>query len=144
MAPDAQQPVMIVFYLAPTFSLFDFSLAVETLRLANQVLGYADHRWRIASETGVPVRSSCGVPVTSTSSMADEQRYLFNELCPGMVCICSNNVAVGCDIKLSKPWLLSCSNKEVAIGGFGCSWICLMAKPARYIGITWRVLFSNL
>lgn len=52
MAPDAQQPVMIVFYLAPTFSLFDFSLAVETLRLANQVLGYADHRWRIASETG--------------------------------------------------------------------------------------------
>lgn len=43
-----------------------------------------------------------------------------------MDCICSNNVAVDCDIKISKPWLLSCRNNEVAIGRFGRSFHVLV------------------
>ncbi|MEL4375915.1 AraC family transcriptional regulator [Brucella cytisi] len=143
MAPDAQQPVMIVFYLTPTFSLLEFSLAVETLRLANQALGCPAYRWRIASQTGNQVSSSCGVPITTTSTVAEERRYLFNDLRPDMVCICSDDVTVGFAGKTFKSWLLECNIMDVAIGGIG-SGSHILAELGILDGKTCSIHWKNV
>eukprot|EP01035_Chromulina_nebulosa_P060373 gene60373-82604_t len=39
----------LVFFLVPHFTLLPFSGAIETLRIANRMLGYAAYEWRLAS-----------------------------------------------------------------------------------------------
>ncbi|TIQ40686.1 MAG: GlxA family transcriptional regulator, partial [Mesorhizobium sp.] len=48
-------------YLELGFSLQAFSSAVEALRLANEVLESEIYAWRVVSDDGHPVRSSCGL-----------------------------------------------------------------------------------
>jgi transcriptional regulator GlxA family with amidase domain len=48
----------IVFFLVPEFTLIAFATAIEPLRAANRMLGYAAYEWRLASVDGKPVKAS--------------------------------------------------------------------------------------
>lgn len=119
MATKAQQPFMIVFYLATDFSLLEFSLAVETLRLTNEALGYQAYRWRLASENGDKINASCGVELTTSCSIDEEKRNHFNDVGPTMICICSDDVAIGVASSALKSWLFECRNRDIKLGAVG-------------------------
>ncbi len=53
----------IVFFLVPNFTMLPFSAAVETLRIANRMLGYEAYQWppRTASRS-IPPPASASKP----------------------------------------------------------------------------------
>ena len=79
----------LVFFLVPHFTMLPFSAAIETLRIANRMLGYAAYTWRLASPDGEKVYSSSGIGIEVNSSLADERRNLGGENRPNMVLVCS-------------------------------------------------------
>ena len=78
----------LVFFLVPNFSMLPFSAAIETLRIANRMLGYEAYTWRLASTDGQQVLSSSGIGIEVNSSLADERKYLGGENRPSMVLVC--------------------------------------------------------
>ena len=75
----------LVFFLVPHFTMLPFSAAIETLRIANRMLGYSAYTWRLASVDGQKVYSSSGIGIEVNTSLADERRYLSGENRPNMV-----------------------------------------------------------
>src|SRR5215207_9999927 len=62
----------VVFFMVPQFTMLPFSAAVDTLRIANRMLGYQAYTWRLTSVDGEKVYSSCGIGVEANSSLAEE------------------------------------------------------------------------
>ncbi len=71
---DGTEPVSYVFLLAEEFSLIAFASAIEPLRLANRGAGKDVYEWKLISETGEAVRSSCGASVEVTGGLDDVTR----------------------------------------------------------------------
>ena len=61
MSRNSQKKRSIVFFLIPQFTMLPFAAAVETLRIANRMLGYQAYEWRLASLDGQKVMSSSGI-----------------------------------------------------------------------------------
>lgn len=61
----------IVFFLVPNFTMLPFSAAVETLRIANRMLGYEAYEWRLSSVDGQKVYSSSGIALEAKTALAD-------------------------------------------------------------------------
>src|SRR6476620_5104053 len=61
----------LVFFLVPHFTMLPFSAAVETLRIANRMLGYSAYTWRLASVDGQKIYSSSGIGIEVNTSLAD-------------------------------------------------------------------------
>ena len=79
----------LVFFMVPQFTMLPFSAAIDTLRIANRMLGYQAYTWRLTSVDGQKVYSSCGIGVEANTSLADERRNLGGEYRPSMVLVCS-------------------------------------------------------
>ena len=77
----------LVFFLIPHFTMLPFAAAIETLRIANRMLGYSAYEWRLASTDGQKVYSSSGIGIEVNSSLADERRNLGGESRPNMVLV---------------------------------------------------------
>ena len=90
-ATSSKQPVKrtLVFFLVPDFTMLPFTAAVETLRIANRMLGYRAYDWRLCSSDGDKVSSSAGIAVEVNTSVADERKNLGGENRPNMVLVCS-------------------------------------------------------
>jgi len=71
---DGPEPVSYVFLLVEDFSMIAFASAIEPLRLANRGAGRDIYEWRLLSETGEPVRSSCGARVEVSCGLSDVAR----------------------------------------------------------------------
>jgi transcriptional regulator GlxA family with amidase domain len=69
----------LVFFMVPQFTMLPFSAAIDTLRIANRMLGYQAYTWRLTSVDGNKVYSSCGIGVEANSSLAEERRHLGGE-----------------------------------------------------------------
>ena len=68
----------IGFILAKSFTLSAFALFVDTLRLASDMLdksGRVLADWDALSATRQTIRSSCGIDVAPTASLADPARF---------------------------------------------------------------------
>ena len=66
IAPMSKAPTKkrsLVFFLVPHFTMLPFSAAIETLRIANRMLGYSAYTWRLASADGEKVYSSSGIGI---------------------------------------------------------------------------------
>ena len=95
----------IVFFLVPHFTILPFAAAIETLRIANRMLGYPAYTWRLASTDGERVESSSGIGIEVSSSLADERRFLGNENRPNMVLVCSGVYVEEFNNKSVSAWL---------------------------------------
>lgn len=89
MSRNSQKKRSIVFFLIPQFTMLPFAAAVETLRIANRMLGYAAYEWRLSSLDGQKVMSSSGICLEVDTCLADERRYVSGENRPEMAIICS-------------------------------------------------------
>lgn len=73
------------FLLLPRFTLLAFSAALDPLRIANQLAQRPLYRWRVCSENGRPVRSSCGMSVNVDQPLASFAASTDLVICGGTV-----------------------------------------------------------
>ncbi len=71
---DGTEPISYVFLLVEEFSLIAFASAIEPLRLANRGAGKDIYDWKLVSETGEAVCSSCGACVEVSGGLDDASR----------------------------------------------------------------------
>src|SRR5690606_3941174 len=106
----------LVFFLVPDFTLLPFTAAVETLRIANRMLGHEAYTWRLCSADGEKVRSSAGIALEVNASVADERRNLAGENRPNMVLVCSGIEIERYHNKTVNAWLRESYNRGIAVG----------------------------
>ncbi|CAN0656049.1 MULTISPECIES: GlxA family transcriptional regulator [Nitratireductor] len=117
MAEEHSCKRSIVFFLIPDFTMMAFAAALEPLRAANRMAGYAAYQWRLASADGLPVRASNGVEVAVSSSLADERRMMTGHERPSMVIVCSGLNVEDYSDKTVFAWLREEYNRGVTLGG---------------------------
>ncbi|TIL44467.1 MAG: GlxA family transcriptional regulator [Mesorhizobium sp.] len=104
-------------YLGPGFSLQAFSSAVEALRLANEVLESESYAWRIVSDDGHPVRSSCGLTISVDTSLKEERGLLGKMgFFPSVAVICGGSHPFSANQALH-GWLRECRARKLCLVG---------------------------
>lgn len=134
---------LFVFYLVPDFTLLALTSAIESLRLANTVLGYDAYAWRVASADGNRVRSSCGLSIEPDCSIAAERSALSTLSRPGMAIVAAGrNVEKHMD-RSAEAWLRECGRRGVKIGSL-CTGAYLLARAGLLDGKRCTMHWENL
>lgn len=133
----------IVFFLVPHFTLLPFAAAVETLRIANRMLGYTAYIWRLSSADGQKVYSSCGIGLDVNSSLADERRYMTSDNRASMVLLCSGVYVEEFSNKSVNAWLREVYNRGVAVGSL-CTGAHVLAQAGLLNGKRCAIHWENL
>lgn len=133
----------LVFFLIPEFTLLPFAAAVETLRIANRMLGYPAYDWRLASADGAKVFSSSGIALDVDSSLADERRNLGGEHRPNMVLICSGINVEDFNNRSVFAFLRETYNRGVAVGSL-CTGAHILAQAGLLNGKRCAIHWENL
>lgn len=133
----------IVFFMVPQFTMLPFTAAVETLRIANRMLGYDAYEWRLASIDGLKVTSSSGIALEANTSLAEERKCISGENRPSMVLVCS-----GIDIdqyvnKSVNAWLREVNNRGIAVGSL-CTGAHVLAQAGLLNGKRCAIHWENL
>ncbi|MET3598034.1 transcriptional regulator GlxA family with amidase domain [Mesorhizobium shonense] len=102
-------------YLGPGFSLLAFSGALEALRLANEVLQSDIYGWRVVSDDGLPVRSSCGVTISVDRSLKEERHVQMGSF-PSAAVICGGSHPLAANRALY-GWLRECRARKLCLVG---------------------------
>ncbi|MCV9940691.1 GlxA family transcriptional regulator [Boseaceae bacterium BT-24-1] len=123
---------LFVFYLLPEFTLLAFSSAIETLRLANAVLGCDAYTWRLVTSSGDEAQASCGVSLKSDSAIAIERTRASHPNRPFMVVICGGRNVERYASKATESWLRECRQNGIAIASL-CTGAHLLAR-AKLLG----------
>jgi transcriptional regulator GlxA family with amidase domain len=132
-----------VFFLVPHFTLLPFTAAIETLRVANRMLGYAAYSWRLCSADGQKVYSSCNIGVEVHSSVTDERRNLMSENRPDMVFACSGVFVKEFRNKSTFAWLRETYHRGVAVGSL-CTGTHILAQAGLLNSIRCAIHWENL
>jgi len=140
------------FYLTPEFTMLAFTTALETLRLANQVLGHDKYAWRIVSADGKPVRASCGLQLGADLSL-DDARSQTRATSARMVMVCAGQDVERYANRSLASWLRECRKTRIPLGAV-CTGAYLLAQAGildkRRCTIHWENLaafserFSNV
>ena len=133
----------IVFFLVPNFTLLPFAGAIETLRIANRMLGYDAYEWRLCSVDGAKVSSSSGISIEVDSSLADERRFLSGESRPNMAIVCSGVFVEEFNNKSVNAWLREAYNRNVAVGSL-CTGAHILAQAGLLNGKRCAIHWENL
>ncbi len=133
----------LVFFLVPNFTMLAFAAAVETLRIANRMLGYPAYTWRLCSADGQKVESSSGIGIEVNSSLADERRYLSGENRPNMVLVCSGVYVEEFNNKSVNAWLRETYNRGIAVGSL-CTGAHVLAQAGLLNGKRCAIHWENL
>ncbi|KQS79315.1 AraC family transcriptional regulator [Rhizobium sp. Leaf384] len=133
----------LVFFLVPNFSLLPFAAAIETLRIANRMLGYEAYSWRLASTDGAQVVSSSGIALEVNSSVADERKNLGGESRPSMVLVCSGVFVEDFQNKSVNAWLREVYHRGVAVGSL-CTGAHVLASAGLLTGKRCAIHWENL
>lgn len=133
----------LVFFLVPQFTMLPFSAAIETLRIANRMLGYSAYSWRISSVDGQKVCSSSGIGIEVNSSLADERRNLSGENRPNMVLVCSGVDVEEYHNKSVNAWLRESYNRGIAVGSL-CTGAHVLAQAGLLNGKRCAIHWENL
>ncbi len=143
MSKDSQKKRSIVFFLIPQFTMLPFTGAVETLRLANQMLGYEAYKWRLSSLDGGKVMSSNGICLEADTCLADERRHVSGEHRPEMAIICSGLNVEQYGNKSVNAWLREAYNRGIAIGSL-CTATHILAQAGLLNGKRCAIHWENL
>jgi transcriptional regulator GlxA family with amidase domain len=133
----------IVFFLVPQFTMLPFMGAVETLRIANRMLGYDAYEWRLASVDGQRVQSSCGICLDVDTSLADERRNLSGDKRSNMVIVCSGINVEQYHNKSVNAWLREVYNRGIAVGSL-CTAANILAQAGLLNGKRCAIHWENL
>jgi transcriptional regulator GlxA family with amidase domain len=133
----------LVFFLVPEFTLLPFSAAVETLRIANRMLGYRAYEWRLCSADGEKVTCSAGIGMEVDTSIAQERKYLGDEKRPNMVLVCSGIDVEAYDNRSVNAWLRETHNRGVALGSL-CTGAHILAQAGLLEGRRCAIHWENL
>ncbi len=114
------------FFLAPKFSMFAFTSAVDPLYTANRLSGGRLYGWQVVSRDGGPVTASNGLPVAADSSMEDARDCDTLFVCAGL------DAHKQADRHLT-AWLRRFARRGRAIGGL-CSGTRLLAQAGLLDG----------
>ena len=133
----------LVFFLVPDFSMLPFSAAIETLRIANRMLGYEAYTWRLASTDGQRVASSSGIGIEVNSSLADERKHLGGEGRASMVLVCSGVNVEAFSNKSVNAWLREVYNRGIAVGSL-CTGAHVLAQAGLLSGKRCAIHWENL
>ncbi|WEZ83183.1 AraC family transcriptional regulator [Rhizobium sp. 32-5/1] len=123
--------------------MLPFSAAIETLRIANRMLGYEAYTWRLASTDGLQVLSSSGIGIEVNSSLADERKYLGGENRPSMVLVCSGIYVEDFYNKSVNAWLREVYNRGVSVGSL-CTGAHVLASAGLLTGKRCAIHWENL
>lgn len=133
----------LVFFLVPHFTMLPFAAAVETLRIANRMLGYPAYDWRLTSVDGQKVYSSSGIGLEVNTSLAEERRSLGGEHRPSMVLICSGIYVEEFNNKSVNAFLRETYNRGVAVGSL-CTGAHILAQAGLLNGKRCAIHWENL
>lgn len=133
----------IVFFLVPHFTMLPLSAAIETLRIANRMLGYSAYSWRLVSEDGDKVFSSSGIGIEVTSSLSDERRKLIGTNRPDMVLVSSGIYVEEFHNKSVNAWLREAYNRGAALGSL-CTGAYVLAQAGLLNGRRCAIHWENL
>jgi transcriptional regulator GlxA family with amidase domain len=133
----------LVFFLVPHFTMLPFAAAIETLRIANRMLGYSAYEWRLTSTDGEKVYSSSGIGIEVNSSLADERRNLGGESRPNMVLVASGIYVEEFHNKSVNAWLRESYNRGVAVGSL-CTGAHVLAQAGLLNGKRCAIHWENL
>lgn len=132
------------FYITPEFTMLAFTTALETLRLANQVLGRDKYAWRIVSADGKPVRASSGLQLGADLSL-DEARNQTRTASARMVVVCAGQDVARYTNRNLSSWLRECRKARISLGAV-CTGAHLLAQAGilnkRRCTIHWENLAS--
>ncbi|MFK3693103.1 GlxA family transcriptional regulator [Agrobacterium tumefaciens] len=143
MSRDSQKKRSIVFFLIPQFTMLPFTGAIETLRLANQMLGYTAYQWRLASLDGGKVMSSSRICLEADTCLADERRFINGEKRPDMAIVCSGLNVEQYGNKSVNAWLREAYNRGITLGSL-CTATHVLAEAGLLNGKRCAIHWENL
>jgi len=134
-----QLPTRFGFLLLENFTLISMSSAIETLRMANRLVGNNFYSWKTISEAGERVRASDGLSI-STSCRIDDDELLHDV---DAIIVCG-----GYDVEehVTEPvlqWLKRAANEGLLLGAT-CTGSYALAKAGLLDGYRCSVHWENI
>jgi transcriptional regulator GlxA family with amidase domain len=135
MVPKDAAPRRFVFLLLDRFTMLSFAGALEPLRIANRMLGYAAYEWQLVGEGGVSVACSNGASFALDSGLKEVNREDAVLVCGGM------------DIQRSSTktvlnWLRREARRGIVVGGL-CTAAYTLAKAGLLNGKKATIHWEN-
>ncbi|MEL6436837.1 MAG: GlxA family transcriptional regulator [Pseudomonadota bacterium] len=138
------QPVRTVaFHLLPDFTMIAFASAVETMRLANRIVGYEAYVWRTVSAQGNPVTASNSVTVAVQTSVEEERRMINGADRPSLYLICGGTDAEAHITKQLTGIVREEHLRGIAVGGL-CTGAFAIAAAGLLSGKRCAIHWENL
>jgi transcriptional regulator GlxA family with amidase domain len=106
----------LVFFLVPNFSMLPFSAAIDTLRIANRMLGYEAYTWRLSSTDGKRSIHRAASAWRSTPRLPTNAAISAAKTARSMVLVCSGIYVEDFNNKSVNAWLRETYNRGVAVG----------------------------
>lgn len=142
MATNTKVRSLILFYLAPEFTMLAFTAALEVLRLANQVTHDLVYEWRIVSADGKPVQASCGLSLNPDLSLAEARTLVASARVPRMTVVCAGRNVQHYREKNLDKWLRDCRKRGVAVAAI-CTGPYLLAQAGLLSGKRCTIHWEN-
>ncbi|MEM7215017.1 MAG: GlxA family transcriptional regulator [Pseudomonadota bacterium] len=141
--PENRISHSVVFYLLNDFSMFAFTMAIEPLRLANQMLGYECYSWRLVSTDGGSARASNGIKIPADNALKEERTLLQSEDRPTLVFVISGKEIGANEDKALSAWLRETYNRKAAVFGL-YKGAAILAKSGLLSGKRCSIHWENI
>ena len=136
---SSEFPTRFGFLLIDDFSLISMSSAIETLRMANRLMGKEFYRWKTISETGQAVCASDGLSVNPDSGI--DRPELFQGL--DAIVVCGGRRV---DQRVTDPllrWLKKAASAGLQLGST-CTGSYVLAKAGLLDGYRCSIHWENI
>ncbi|MHA6261899.1 GlxA family transcriptional regulator [Arenibacterium sp. CAU 1754] len=132
---ETTKPRQFVFVLLDKFSMLSFASAVECLRIANRMSDKRLYSWRLASETGDPVKCSAGTVFNVDGDLGELSR-------DDTILICGGIDIQAATTKRLLGWIRREARKGLVIGGL-CTAAYTLAKAGLMDGKRATIHWEN-
>jgi transcriptional regulator GlxA family with amidase domain len=134
-----QLPTRFGFLLVDDFTLISMSSAIETLRMANRLMGQDFYRWKTISETGDAVCASDGLCVNADCGIDDPEVFQGIDA----VIVCGGRRV---DQRVTEPmlrWLKKAAGAGLQLGST-CTGSYVLAKAGLLDGYRCSIHWENI
>jgi transcriptional regulator GlxA family with amidase domain len=135
----AQLPTRFGFLLIEDFTLISMTSAIETLRMANRLVGREIYRWKTLSESGGPVSASDGISINADRNIDDPVALQDVDA----IIVCGGRRV---DKQVTEPvlrWLKKAANAGVQLGST-CTGSYVLARAGLLDGYRCSIHWENI